>query len=87
MTSGISGKPPVNIPNATPEPMAGPAAPKEPTASKSGEFRINEVPPGSAVLVQSVRAAIRSCSRNHACAGSAVSRGCHTMKYEKPLIS
>ena len=38
-------------------------------------------------LVQSVRAAIRSCSRNHACAGSAVSRGCHTMKYEKPLIS
>ena len=54
MTSGISGKPPVKIPNATPEPMAGPAAPKEPTAPKSGEFRINEVPPGSAVLVGAV---------------------------------
>ena len=27
-----------------------------------------------------VRAAIRSCSRNHACAGSVVSRGCQAMK-------
>ena len=36
---------------------------------------------------QRVRAAILTCSRNHACAGSLVSRGCHAMKYENPLIS
>jgi len=36
---------------------------------------------------QIVRAAIRSCSRNHTCAGSVVSRGCQAMKYGKALIS
>ena len=34
-----------------------------------------------------VRATIRRCSRNHACAGSVVSRGRQVMKYGKALIS
>jgi nitrite reductase/ring-hydroxylating ferredoxin subunit len=42
------------VPNATPEPMAGPAAPSEPTTLKGGEFRMSEVPPGSALLVGAV---------------------------------
>ena len=50
----VVGKPPLQIPNATPEPMAGPGAPSEPAALKSGEFRINEVPLGSALLVGAV---------------------------------
>src|SRR5262249_657566 len=40
-----------------------------------------------AVADQRARAVILTCSRNHCWAGSAVSRGCHAMKYEKPLIS
>src|SRR5207253_7689473 len=32
-------------------------------------------------------AASRKWSRNHACSASVLSRGCQTMKYEKPLIS
>jgi len=39
------------------------------------------------MIAQIVRAAIRSCSRNHACASSVVSRGCQAMKYGKALIS
>ncbi len=50
----VVGKPPLQIPNATPEPMAGPAAPSEPAALKGGEFRISAVPPGSALLVGAV---------------------------------
>ena len=34
--------------------MGGAAAPSEPAALKSGEFRINEVPPGSALLIGTV---------------------------------
>jgi hypothetical protein len=33
------------------------------------------------------RAAARTCSRNHACAGSSFKRGCHVMKYGNGLIS
>jgi nitrite reductase/ring-hydroxylating ferredoxin subunit len=50
MKNEVVGKPPLQIPTATPEPMAGPASPSEPTALKSGEFRMSEVPPGSALL-------------------------------------
>jgi len=52
MKSVDIGKP--VLPNATPEPTAAPAQPREPTALKSGEFRVNEVPPGSALLVGAV---------------------------------
>ena len=38
-------------------------------------------------IAQIVRATERSCSRNHTCAGSVVSRGCQAMKYGKDLIS
>src|SRR6266481_4600096 len=34
-----------------------------------------------------LRTTVRNWSRNHACAGSVVSCGCHAMKYVKPLIS
>ena len=37
--------------------------------------------------IQIVRAATRTCSRNHACADSSFKRGCHVMKYGNGLIS
>jgi 3-phenylpropionate/trans-cinnamate dioxygenase ferredoxin component len=54
MKSVDIGKPPLQVPKETPEPTAGPAAPSEPAAPKSGEFRMDEVPPGSALLVDAV---------------------------------
>ena len=48
------GKPALRIPTATPGPPAGQAGPSGPTVRKSGEFRMNEVPPGSALLVGAV---------------------------------
>jgi nitrite reductase/ring-hydroxylating ferredoxin subunit len=54
MKSVDIGKPPRQALKETPEPMAGPAAPSEPAAPKSGEFGMDEVPPGSALLVGAV---------------------------------
>ena len=54
MKSVDIAKPPLQVPKATPETMAAPAAPSEPAVPKSGEFRTNEVPPGSALLVGTV---------------------------------
>jgi hypothetical protein len=46
MKSVDIGKPPLQVPKATPEPMASPAATSEPTALERGEFRTSEVPRG-----------------------------------------
>lgn len=54
MKTEVTGKPALRIPNAAAEPMARPAASSEPTAPKSGEFQMSEVPPGSALLVGAV---------------------------------